>query len=298
MWDRIRASTVGELFSEFLGTMVLILFGLGATAVAVVGLPGSGRQEGAFGAGNWIIISWGWGLAVALAVYVAGGVSGAHINPAVTLGLAVRRGFPWHKVVPYWFAQVVGAFAGAAIVYGSYHSAIEAFEHTNHFSRNKDLGAFPVFATFPAEYFHGNWWGPFVDQVIGTALLVGVIAALLDLRNQAPKANMAPWMIGLVVAAIGFSWGTNAGYAINPARDFGPRLLTYAAGWGKVAFPGTAGNFSNFWWIPIAGPLVGGVIGIVLYDLFVGGVLAARSRRPSEPTPEPGRVPGSTEEPG
>lgn len=122
--------TWGECLAEFLGTFVLIAFGDGVVAMTVAGLPGSGRTESPttifLGPSDWLLIAWGWGLAVAFGVYVAGGVSGAHINPAVTLGFAVRRKFPWRKVGPYWLAQLVGAFAGAALVYLVYHDAINA----------------------------------------------------------------------------------------------------------------------------------------------------------------------------
>jgi len=293
--DRLRAGTGGELLSEFLGTFVLILLGCGSVAVAVAGLPGSGRQATPFDAGNWLIIAFGWGLAVVFGVYVAGGGSGAHLNPAVTLALAVRRHFPWRKVAPYWAAQLVGAFAAAALVYALYAPAINAFNVANNIAaRSQSLPTFAIFATFPAEYFNGGWGGPLVDQIVGTAILVALIAALIDSRNQSPLSNLAPFLIGLVVVAIGLSIGTNAGYAINPARDLGPRVFTWLAGWGGLAFPGAGTWFDNYWWIPIAGPLIGGVIGICVYDLFIGGVLAARlARSPDErePTPEVGRVP-------
>ncbi|WAL64969.1 aquaporin family protein [Amycolatopsis cynarae] len=297
-WTRLRQHTVGELLAEFLGTAVLVLFGCGSVAVAVAGLPGSGRESVPFGAANWLIIAWGWGLAVVLGVYVAGGVSGAHINPAVTLAFAIRRKFPWYKVPAYWLAQVAGAFAGAAVVYAVYLSAINAFNLAQTppiTSRADSLSTFSIFATFPAKYFGNSPWGPFVDQIVGTALLVALIAALIDTRNMAPGSNVGPFTIGLVVVAIGLSFGTNAGYAINPARDFGPRLLTFIAGWGNKAFPGNGDWFSNYWWIPIAGPLLGGIVGILVYDLFVGQVLGVRPAPEAAPTPEPGRVRGSDE---
>lgn len=296
----LRAGTVGELLSEFLGTFVLVLLGCGSVAVAVAGLPGSGRQETPFDAGNWLIIAFGWGLAVVFGVYVAGGVSGAHINPAVTLALAVRRDFPWRKVAPYWAAQVVGAFVAAVVVYAVYAPAIDAFNAANNIaSRDQSVPTFAIFATFPAEYFNGGWWGPLLDQIVGTAILVGLVAALIDTRNQSPLSNLAPFLIGLVVASIGLSFGTNAGYAINPARDLGPRIFTGLGGWGELAFPGAGPWFDNYWWIPIVGPLIGGVIGICVYDLFIGGVLTARlARAPEErePTPEVGRVPPEDEQ--
>lgn len=274
---KARSGLGGEMLSEFLGTFVLVAFGCGAVAVALAGLPGSGRQTDAFGAANWLIVAWGWGFGVVFGVYVAGGVSGAHINPAVTLAFAVRRGFSWLKVVPYWFAQTAGGFAAAALVYATYYPAIAAYDQAQHIaSRTKSLDTFSIFATFPAKYFAGSPWGPLLDQVVGTALLVLLIAAIIDNRNLGPLSNMFPFLIGLVVVAIGMTFGTNAGYAINPARDFGPRLLAWLQGWGELAFPGSYETFSGYWWIPIVGPLVGGVVGILVYDLFIGQVLSAR----------------------
>ncbi|PXY37277.1 MIP/aquaporin family protein [Prauserella flavalba] len=293
---RLRQTTGGELLAEFLGTAILILLGCGSVAVALAGLPGSGRQTADFGPANWLIIAFGWGLAVVFAVYAAGGVSGAHINPAVTLAMAVRRAFPWVKVVPYWIAQILGAFAGAAVVYAVYYDAINAFLQAAGTPKSGDVATFSIFATFPAEYFGNGIWGPLVDQIVGTAILVMLVAALIDSRNQAPQSNFGPWAIGFVVVAIGLSFGTNAGYAINPARDFGPRMLAWIAGWGDAAMPGNGDWFSNYWWIPIAGPLVGGVVGILIYDFFIGQVLVARETPFGVEGPPPGRVPEPTDE--
>ncbi|MDA3630690.1 aquaporin family protein [Saccharopolyspora sp. WRP15-2] len=279
-----RRGLGGEMLAEFLGTFVLILLGCASVAVAVAGLPGSGRQSDAFGPGNWLIIAFGWGFAVVFGVYVAGGVSGAHINPAVTLAFAFRRAFPWRKVVPYMFAQLVGAFIAAALVFASYSWAINAFNIKAGLARNQSLDTFAIFATFPAKYFDGSWWGPLLDQIVGTAILVLLIFALIDTRNTAPTANMGPFMIGMAVTVIGMTFGPNAGYAINPARDLGPRLWTFLSGWGEIALPGSYQWFSWYFWIPIVGPLVGGVIGAVVYDLFIGSVVAART------APEPGRT--------
>jgi glycerol uptake facilitator protein len=280
------------MLSEFLGTFVLIMFGLGCVAVALAGLPGSGRQTADFGPANWLIIGWGWGLGVVFGVYIAGGVSGAHINPAVTLAFAVRRGFPWRKVPAYWLAQVVGAFVAAALVYAVYAPAINAYNASkNVASRAVAQDTFSIFATFPAKYFGGGVWGPLLDQIVGTALLLAIIAAIIDQRNQAPAGNLGAFIIGLVVVGIGFSFGTNAGYAINPARDLGPRIWTYIEGWGPLAFPGAGTYFDNYWWIPIVGPFIGGVIGIVVYDLVIGQVLDARAAAAGgvEPPHPPGR---------
>ena len=119
--------------------------------------------------------------------------------------------------------------------------------------------------------------GPLIDQIVGTAFLLMFVLALTDERNQPPKSNLAPLLIGLAVAAIGMSFGANAGYAINPARDLGPRFFAWLTGWGRVAFPGAHGYF----WVPIVGPLIGGVVGAFAYDLFVGDVLRARGVPPA-----------------
>lgn len=272
--DRLREGLVGDLMAEFFGTLVLIAFGCGASATVVVGLSQSGRAPAA----DWLLISLGWGVAVAMAVYVAGGITGAHINPAATLAFAVRGAFPWRKVLPYWVAQVAGAFVGAAIVYLVYYPAIYSYEAANRLTRNIDaLATFSIFGTYPAQYFHGSWVGPLIDQIVGSAFLLILIAALIDKANVAPGANMAPLLVGLAVSAISMSYGVNAGFAINPARDFGPRLFAFFAGWGAVALPGTERYFQSYFWIPIVGPLLGAVLGIRVYDFFVQKVLRART---------------------
>lgn len=278
-----RGGLWGELLAEFLGVFVIIAFGDGAVAMVVAALPGSGRTAGPTtffqGAGDWMPVVWGWAFAVAFAVYIAGGVSGAHLNPAVTLAFAVRRGFAWAKVLPYMIAQVAGGFVGAALVLLVYHNAIGAFDAASKGPKTNGhtLATFSIFATFPAPYFHGSMWGPLIDQIVGTAFLVLFVVAIIDMRNTAVQANLGPLMIGFAVAAIGLSFGANAGYAINPARDLGPRLLAWAAGWGKLAVPGTLnGSFTGYMWVPILGPLIGGVLGVLVYDMFIGDVLHAR----------------------
>ena len=224
-------------------------------------------------------------------MWVAGGVSGAHINPAVTLAFAARRGFPWRKVPGYIGAQMLGAFLGALLVYIVYKAAIDSYEHANHITRGdpNSVPTYSIFATFPAKYF-GNWIGPFIDQIVGTAFLVGFVFALVDEFNQPVRANLAPLAVGLVVVAVGLSFGANAGYAINPARDFGPRLLALIAGWGKVAIPGDYGNVNAYLWIPIVGPIVGGLIGAFVYDFAIRDVLVARGEQPEPGVEERGRT--------
>jgi glycerol uptake facilitator protein len=283
--ETVRTGFFGDLGAEFLGTMVLIAFGDGVVAMAVAGLNQSGRGSKIFDAsGDWLLITWGWAMAVTFGVYVAGGITGAHINPAVTLAFAVKGAFPWRRVPAFWAAQVVGAFVGAALVFLVYHDAISSYESANHVTRG-DLNSvvtYSIFATFPAPYFKGNWIGPLIDQIVGTAFLLMFVSALIDRRNLAPKANLTPWLVGLAVAAIGMSYGANAGYAINPARDFGPRLFAAIAGWGQVALPGNGTGFSNYFWIPIIGPLIGGIIGVLVYDFFIKDILVARGVKEAE----------------
>jgi glycerol uptake facilitator len=285
-----RATAWGEYLSEFLGTMVLIMFGDGVVAMAVAALNQSGRGTKIFDAsGDWLIIGFGWFFAVTLAVYVAGGVSGAHINPAVTVALAVRRGFPWPKVPGYIVAQVLGAFVGAVVVYFVYKAAIDSYETANHITRGNanSLPTYSIFATFPAPYFH-DVWGPLIDQIVGTALLVGVLLGIIDELGTPVRANLAPLIVGLLVGGIGLSFGANAGYAINPARDFGPRVFAAIAGYDKVAFPGDYGNINTYFWIPIIGPFVGGLIGAFIYDFCIHSTYVALGKKPSPTLEEMG----------
>jgi glycerol uptake facilitator protein len=285
----------GECLAEFFGTFVLLCFGDGVVAM-LFALAGSGRTASPtvffVGAGDWLLITFGWAFAVCMAIYVAGGVSGAHINPAVTVALAVRRKFPWKSVGPYIVAQVAGAFVGAALVLLVYYHAIDAFNLAAHTPKSSGsaLATYSIFATFPAKYFAGGIWGPLIDQIVGTAFLLIFVVAITDGRNLLPGSNLPPLIIGYAVFAVGTSFGANAGYAINPARDFGPRLLAYFAGWGKVALPGTYNmpgfHFSDYFWIPIVGPLIGGVVGVLLYDLFIGDVLHARLKAQAAGVPE------------
>jgi glycerol uptake facilitator protein len=252
-----RHGLLAEVVAEFLGTLVLLAFGGGVVAMVV--LFGSG-VPGEVVSGGWTNITLGWGLAVTFGVYLSIRISGGHLNPAVTLALAVFRGFPWRKVIPYCLAQVAGAFAGSALVFFNYREAIARFDP----GLEKTAGIFTTFPAFPDVPAAG-----FFDQVIGTALLLLLIFAIGDERNLPPQANLAPLVVGLIVVAIGVSFGKLHGYAINPARDFGPRLLTVLVGYKNNGL--TAG--SSVWWVPIAGPLAGGLIGAGLWDLVLRRML-------------------------
>jgi MIP family channel proteins len=247
-----------ELLAEFFGTFVLIVFGVGVVAQVVLS-----RQT----AGTFLSINIAWGLAVTMGCYVSAGVTGAHLNPAVTLALAARRDFPWGKVLPYSLAQIAGAFAASAVVYVTYHEALTAFDGGVRQVLGSQ-GTAGIWATYP-QPFLSVFPGGFIDQVVGTALLVAGILGITDSRNSPAPNGLVPVIVGLLVLLIGATFGFNAGYAINPARDFGPRLFTAVAGWGGGVFTASGG----WWWVPIVAPLVGGVAGAFVYDLFVGNGL-------------------------
>ncbi len=239
-----------ELFSEFFGTLILIVFGNGVVAMVVLfghGVPGEIVN------GGYTNITLAWGLAVTMGVYVSGRISGGHINPAVTLSVAIFRGFPWKKVIPYWIAQTAGAFVAASLVYWNYRPQFHVIDP----GLNHTAGVFTTFPAFPMQLSAG-----LLDQTIGTALLLFMILAITDERNQPPQANLTPVLIGAIVVAIGMGFGGLHGFAINPARDFGPRLFTAVAGFKNN---GLTDGIPVFW-VPIVGPLVGGMIGSAAYD--------------------------------
>ena len=247
-----------EFLAEFFGTMVLILFGDGVVAMVVL-FASNPAIPGEVVKGGYTNVVLGWGLAVTFGIYIAGTISGAHLNPAVTLALAATKRFPWSKVPHYILGEFAGAFAGALLLFIVYHAkwilVDPGLDHTT-----------GIFSTFPAV---PGFWPGFFDQVVGTALLVGLIFAVVDKLNVLPGANLAPIVIGLIVVAIGISFGGMNGYAINPARDLGPRLFAVVAGFKNNGLTDGTGA----WLPPVIGPIVGGILGGFAYDLFIGRAL-------------------------
>jgi MIP family channel proteins len=242
-----------EAVAELLGTFLILVFGTASVAQSLL----SGGT-----AGSPLSIHLSWGLGVTMGIYASAGVSGAHLNPAVTLAFAAFRGFPWRKVPAYLLAQVLGAFAGAAVTFVTYR---EAFDHFDGGVRQVvgDKATAGIFATYP-QPFLSVVPGGFVDQVVGTALLLLVLFALGDRRNAGP-AGGGPVLVGALVVLIGMTFGFNAGYAINPARDLGPRLFTAIAGWGSEVFRAGGG----WWWVPIVAPCLGALLGGFVYDQLI-----------------------------
>lgn len=250
---------MSAVLAELIGTMILILLGDGVVANVVLKQT-KGNSSG------WIVITAGWAFAVAVAVYCTIAISGAHLNPAVTLGMAVIGKFDWALVPGYIAAQVVGAFLGAVLVWLAY---------LPHWRATDDQGSkLGVFCTAPAiRHTAGN----LICEIIGTAMLVLGVLAILSPANLLPGSGFdkgfAPALVGMLVWAIGLSLGGPTGYAINPARDFGPRIAHLL-----LPIPGKGGCDWGYAWIPIMGPVIGGIAGALLYKALwpavVGGAVA------------------------
>jgi glycerol uptake facilitator protein len=261
-----------EFMAEFLGTLVLILFGCGVVAMVVL-FGDNPPVPGEVVKGGFTNITLAWGLAVTFGIYIAGTVSGAHLNPAVTVAMCVTKRMPWAKAPHYILAQFLGAFVAAGLTFAVYYPKwIQVDANLDHTAG--------IFCTFPAV---PGFWPGFFDQVVGTALLLGLILAVVDKLNAAPGANLSPLIIGLIVVAIGMSFGGMNGYAINPARDFGPRLFSVLAGFKNNGL--TDGTIA--WLPPIVGPLVGGVLGALAYDFTIGRSLIAADKSSRDPQSRP-----------
>ena len=229
--------------AEIIGTAILILLGDGV--VAAVLLNKSKAQNS-----GWIVIAWGWGIGVMAGVYAVGQFSGAHINPAVTVGLWINGNIDAGDVPQYFIGEMIGAMIGAALVFFAYYQ---------HFRDTEDPGLkLAVFSTGPA--IRNPMWN-LITEIIGTMMLVVGVLAIIDPGNEgAGGSGIQPLLIGLLVLGIGLSLGGPTGYAINPARDLGPRIMH-----AILPIPGKGPSDWGYSWIPVAGPLIGGAIGALIY---------------------------------
>lgn len=275
-----------ELIAEFFGTFILILFGDGAVAVSV--------WTGAY---DLWAVSLMWALAVAFAVYAAGAISGAHVNPAVTIAMAAFDDFEWSKVLPYIGAQLLGAFIAAAAIHVAFSGVLEAFEAAEGLVRGQagsqlSAMAYTTYAPNPAiigasaealaQVGMGQW---FISEVIITAVLLFGIFFLVEEANEGrPLANMSALIIGLLVGALVAYEAPVSMAALNPARDLGPRVWAFLAGWGEIAFPGPRGGF----WIPTVSTIIGGLLGGAVYKYIFRSIYPVQ--------PEPGRIPSEMAE--
>ncbi|KAI3371218.1 hypothetical protein L3Q82_023842 [Scortum barcoo] len=229
------------------------MFGCGSVAQTVLSRNTLGEP---------LTVHIGFSVGLMMAAYVAGGVSGGHVNPAVSLAMVILGKLKIWKFPFYVIAQFLGAFAGAAAVFGLYYDAFMDF--TSGILSVTGINATGhIFASYPAR--HLSVLGGFIDQVVGTGMLVLCILAIIDGGNIGAPKGVEPLAIGLIIMAIGVSMGLNCGYPLNPARDLGPRLFTAVAGWGMEVFS----TADYWWWIPVAGPMVGGVVAAVIYYLLI-----------------------------
>ncbi len=255
----------GQCLAEFLGTSLLIFFGTGCVAALKVAGASFGLWE----------ISIIWGVGVSMAIYLSAGVSGAHLNPAVSIALCLFAGFERRKLPFYIVAQVAGAFCAAALVYGLYSALFVDYENAQHIVRGSEasLPLAAVFSTYPHPALSTGQ--AFLVEAVITAILMAVIMALTDDGNGLPKGPLAPLLIGLLIAVIGSAMGPLTGFAMNPARDFGPKLMTFFAGWGPLAF--TGGRDIPYCLVPIFAPILGACLGAGGYRLLIARHLPATS---------------------
>ncbi|MCG7496432.1 aquaporin [Vibrio sp. Of7-15] len=255
-----KHTLLGECLAEFIGTGLLIFFGVGCVAALVLTGASFGQWE----------ISIMWGLGVSIAIYCTAGVSGAHINPAVTIALAAFHGFDKQKVLPYIVSQLAGAFCSAALVYGLYSNLFVDYEVANGFVRSSEaaLSTAGIFSTYPHPSL--SFFGAVAVEFIITAVLMFAILALGDENNGASRGAMNPLLIGILIAVIGGSLGPLTGFAMNPARDFGPKFFAYLAGWEHAL---TGAKDIPYFIVPILGPIAGACFGAWAYPKAIAQFL-------------------------
>ncbi|KAF5384163.1 hypothetical protein D9615_003364 [Tricholomella constricta] len=247
-----------EYVAEFTGVVLLIIFGAGANCQVVLSSnPGVSSAP----KGEYLSISFGWGIGTAMGVWACAGISGGHINPAVTLALATWRGFPWKKVPGYLFAQLMGGLVGAALVYANYFHAIDIFEGGRGVRTLKTAG---LFSTYALDYMTNV--SAFFSEFLATAVLMLVILATTDRFNLPVPNGLLPVMLFLLILGLGAAMGMETAYALNPARDLGPRLLTSMVGYGKAVYT----YRHQYWiWCPILAPTLGAQFGAMFYEIFL-----------------------------
>ncbi|KAK7115949.1 aquaporin-9-like isoform X2 [Littorina saxatilis] len=244
-----------ECLAEFLGTFILMVFG---TGVGAQFLLSHGKIS------SPVAGSMTWGIGVMMGIYVSGGVSGGHINPAVSVAMATLGRLPWYKVPGYCLAQCLGSFAASGFVYLVYWEALDAFDGG---FRQVDgtNGTAGIWSTYPQPYV--SIWTCLGDQIFATAVLLICVMGISDPQNMQPPTGLFPVSIGLLVMALSMSYSLNCGNAMNPARDFIPRIFTALAGWELT--PLRYRNY-NFFWVNIIGPHIGAVLGAYIYQAFIG----------------------------
>ncbi|XP_029916894.1 aquaporin-3a [Myripristis murdjan] len=250
---QIRNLLLRQALAECLGTLILVMFGCGAVAQMKLS---SGSH------GMFLTVNFAFGFAATLGILVCGQVSGGHLNPAVTFALCLLGRERWRKFPMYFAFQTLGAFLGSAIIFGMYYDAL--WDHPGSFDMTGPNNTAGIFATYPGK--HLTIVNGFFDQIIGTTALIVCILAIVDPYNNPIPQGLEAFTVGFVVLVIGLSMGFNSGYAVNPARDLGPRIFTAIAGWGTDVFTARRGWFL----VPIFAPFIGTIIGVMIYQLMVG----------------------------
>ncbi|KAJ3373287.1 glycerol channel [Allomyces arbusculus] len=258
-WQRAHVA-LREYLAEILGTFMLVAVGEGAVAQTVLS---KGEQ------GNALSVRFGFAAGITLGVLLAGDISGGHLNPAVTIAMAVHRGFPWTKVPGYLIAQGIGAFLGAAIIFACYVRAIDHVDggHRTVPSWTRPPNAYPmatagIFATYPAQYMTTGT--AFLVEMIGTMVFVLGVLAATEPRNGAMAGLNKAVTVGISIFAVGVALGGETAFAINPTRDFAPRIFLLMVGYGREVFSA----FNDYWWVPMIAPPVGGVLAGIVMRVF------------------------------
>ncbi|KIL65468.1 hypothetical protein M378DRAFT_529478 [Amanita muscaria Koide BX008] len=251
-------TAIREPFAEFLGTAILTLLGIGVNCQTTLS---QNTQVANTPKGDWVTVILGWGAAAALGVWVSGGISGGHINPAVTLALATFRGFPWKKVPLYIISQLSGATFAGALAYANYFNAIAIFEGG---ANIRTLKTASMFSIYPLGYMTGV--SAFFSEILCTAGLMIGILTMIDKQHAGPPKSLAPLVLFVTVVAIGASTGMETSFGMNPARDLGPRMITSLVGYGQAVY-----SFrSQYWlWGEIIAPILGAQTGALVYDVFI-----------------------------
>ncbi|THH05163.1 hypothetical protein EW145_g5003 [Phellinidium pouzarii] len=276
-WSRLR-HIIREPAAEFIGTMILVLFG---TAGNAQGVLFNNPNVSSSPAGDWMSVALGWGLGIDMVsgigfgALVSGSTSGGHINPAISIALATFRGFPWKKVPIFIIAQLFGGIVGAAITYANYFHAISLFEGGP--SIRTVPGTASLFGAYAAPYLSDV--SAFWDEFLGTFILLIVLLSVTDKRNGPGVAGFTPLALFFTLFGIGMTFGAQTGFAVNPARDLGPRIFTAMAGYGRGVF-----NFRHqYWlWCGVLAPILGALVATFLYDLFMYTGSESLLNRPNE----------------
>lgn len=250
-----KKKLIGECLAEFIGCLTFILIGCGAVASSSLTAISFSQWE----------MSIIWGIGVTIAIYLVGSISGAHLNPAVTISLAIHRNFDKRKIIPYIAAQTLGCFSAATIIYLIFNPFFKSFESANNIIRSSETGVVTagIFSTYPNPNI--TLGHAFLVEVFITTILMTVILATSETKDPLkPGANLQPLIVGLTIAIIGASFGTLTGFAMNPARDFGPRLFSLLAGWRSLGPINT-----YYFFIPILAPILGAVLSGFIYDNLI-----------------------------